>query len=83
MKDAFEAVKFANEYLLYFYPNATSIKLEEIELDHNKDFWYVTFGYLDEDAGSGIYSATDRRYKTFKIDSETGEIFSMRVRDIR
>lgn len=68
-----------------------NILLEEVELSENKKFWYVTLGFsrpvakneksLIPDAIS-LVTKTEREYKMFIVDAETGEVKSMKIREV-
>jgi hypothetical protein len=64
--------------------------LEELELSEDKKFWLITLGFnrpvprtknplLPEITSSPEYK---REYKLFKVDSETGEVKSMKIREV-
>lgn len=63
------------------------LRLEEVELSDDKKFWLITLGYnvpvksplTDILPDSKRY---ERDYKIFKIDSETGEVQSMKIREL-
>lgn len=67
------------------------ILLEEVELSENRRFWYVTLGFsrpksrterslIPESISLGI--KYEREYKTFTIDADTGEVQSMKIREV-
>ena len=79
-----EAVKaalgFAQE--LYGLQDAERLTLEEVEPTEDERFWMVTLGIpaalqpvelLARRTGS-------ERYKVFKVDAETGQVLSMKMR---
>jgi len=77
-----EAVKNAAEYFTDLYHDQfTNVLLEEVELSNG--YWLITLGY---DAASDIRSLlankASRRFKLFKIDCETGEVISMKIREV-
>ncbi|MGI2909138.1 hypothetical protein [Tolypothrix sp. VBCCA 56010] len=67
------------------------ILLEEVELSENQKFWYVTLGFsrpvaktersLIPDAIS-LTTKYEREYKIFTVDAETGELKSMKIREV-
>ncbi|ODG96215.1 MULTISPECIES: hypothetical protein [unclassified Nostoc] len=68
-----------------------NILLEEIELSENKRFWYVTLGFnrpvtkTERTLLSDVISLGtkyEREYKIFTIDAETGEVKSMKIREV-
>jgi hypothetical protein len=79
-----DAVKLAAAYLQQFYPKVEDLLVEEVELSDG--VWQITLGFADPTYRSGIAAALGperkpRIYKVFKIDRETGEIVSMKMRE--
>jgi hypothetical protein len=81
------AEKFAQSVL---GPRANSVRLEEIEqtsIDGKKAF-HVTLSFIREANGDGGPASPlaamfpKRDYKTFVIDSETGDVISMKIREL-
>lgn len=71
------------------------VMLEEVELSEDKRFWFVTLGFerpvaQRKNALSELLPAPalppdykyEREYKIFKIDAETGEVQSMKIREL-
>jgi hypothetical protein len=70
------------------------LRLEEVELSEDKNFWFVTLGFerpviqrkkplselLPAPALPPDYKY-EREYKIFKIDVKTGEVQSMKIRE--
>lgn len=89
VREAVEAAKeFARE--VFEYEDLKYLRLEEIELSRDEEYWEVTLGWVTpEDARrstSGIAlvkGATElpRTYKTFHVNAETGEVESMKIRN--
>jgi len=81
-----DLVETAAKYLKSFFPDSDSIQLEEIELTDDNKYWFVTLSY----EGSDIPTSTNlwlanrsRKYKIFKIDAKSGEVRSMKIRDMK
>jgi hypothetical protein len=76
-------IKKITEYLQSFYPNTKKIQVEEMVLSDDKKFWDITMSYETDEPQSGSFLATEksRKYKVFRIDSESGEVLSMKVRN--
>lgn len=66
------------------------LRLEEIELSEDKKFWFVTIGYnlpkwamrnplLQEVVKTKEW---ERNYKIFKINADTGNVESMKIREV-
>ena len=91
--DARGAVMAAKKYfddIQELIGNIQDILLEELELSEDKKFWLITLGFnrpvyktknplFPEIMPSPEYK---REYKLFKIDSETGEVQSMKIREV-
>ncbi|MBO0348452.1 hypothetical protein J0895_04895 [Phormidium pseudopriestleyi FRX01] len=62
------------------------LRLEEVVISEDKKYWFITFGYdlaTPEPKYALIPSAKiNRNYKIFKINSETGEVESMKIREV-
>lgn len=80
-----EATEKAKEHLTVFFPEAEEIQLEEVELTTDKAFWLITLSYagVSNSVASSLLVGKSMRYKIFKLDSETGEVLSMKVRDFK
>ena len=75
MLTAKEAVEVAAKYLaeLRSVP-IYDISVEEIELTDDRKCWLVTLGHPRSFAG------TTKDYKVIKVDAETAEVLSMKMR---
>jgi len=64
------------------------LRLEEVELSDDKKYWSITLGFsratdsTNNPLGIPGIIRQSREYKTFKIDSETGEVQSMKIREV-
>jgi hypothetical protein len=69
------------------------IRLEEVELSEDKHSWLVTLGYdlpvKNRSQIEALMTAADslrkvfkREYKLFSINSETGEVEAMKIRQV-
>ena len=78
-----EATKKAIAYMESFYSGLQNIQLEEVELEDDRNHWQITLSFLDQESmGLPIYPRP-KKYKIFRIDSTTGDVISMKIRDIR
>ena len=65
-----------------------NFRLEEVELSEDKQFWYITIGYDRPVIKRKTVLKIDylpqyeREYKIFKINSQTGEVESMKIRNV-
>ncbi len=70
-----EAAEVAAKYLAEMKDmNRLDISLEELELTDDKKCWLVTLGHPRS------YMGTTKDYKVIKVDAETGEVLSMKMR---
>ena len=84
MIDVKKAADISAEYLKKFFIDATKIQLEEVELTDDKKFWNITLSYDSDDSATGyIILGKVRKFKVFRIEAETGEVLSMKIRDFK
>ena len=65
------------------------LRLEETELSENRKHWLITLGF-DRPVGNHLdplqavlaNKRYERDYRIFKIDAETGEVQSMKIREL-
>ncbi len=74
MIDVKQAAKIARDNLADLKGSVIDVTLEEVEMDPNETYWYVTLSYLP--GGPFI----NREYRVFKIDAESGRFVSMKIR---
>lgn len=88
MIDLKEATQVALSYFEEIYGEHafSNVLLEEVERDEEDDtpYWFITIGFTDKQREGGPFGnlASSRRYKRFKIDAETGEVVSMKIRSV-
>ena len=92
VRDAVIAAKKYFEEIQDMMGNSINdILLEEVELSENKRLWYVTLGFSRPIVKTertlfpdSIPSAIkyEREYKIFIVDAVTGEVKSMKIREI-
>lgn len=89
VKDAVHTAKWAANEFLGSEVELKDLQLEEVEFDKAKRAWVITLGFnvpitnRFERIGAAIGGPLHtRKYKTFIIDSETGEFLSMKIREI-
>ncbi len=80
-----EATDKAKEHLSVFFPEAEEIQLEEAELTPDKAYWLITLSYagISNSVASSLLVGKSIRYKLFKLDAESGEVVSMKIRDFK
>lgn len=92
--DVRAAVTAANRYLqdvndlIKIQPE--SLRLEEVELSEDQREWLITLGFdvpIRTNSWANLVPETNsiyqREYKLFKVDSETGEVKSMKIRSLK
>lgn len=91
MIDVRTAVNAANNYLLSIQDimgDLQDMRLEEVEPSEDKRYWLITLGFdVPAKAQSTLemfnYSRKhERKYKLFKVNSETGEVEAMKIREV-
>jgi hypothetical protein len=76
-----EAVKKAAEYFTDLYHDEfCNVLLEEVELTDG--YWLITLGYDRPPVLPQFAEKGPRAFKVFKVDSETGEVISMKIREV-
>jgi hypothetical protein len=85
MIDVKEATDKAKSHLNAFFPDAEKVQLEEVELTEDKTYWFITLSYegVSNSVASSLLVGKSVRYKIFKMDAESGEVISMKIRDIK
>ena len=85
MIDVSEATNKAKKYLVSFFPDAEKVQLEEVELTDDKTHWLITLSYegVSNSVASSLLVGKSLRYKIFKMEAESGEVISMKIRDIK
>jgi len=85
MIDVNAASEKARSHLVSFFPDAERVQLEEVELTDDKAHWFITLSYegVSNSVASSLLVGKSVRYKIFKLDAETGDVISMKIRDIK
>jgi hypothetical protein len=85
MINVIQATDKAKAYLTSFFPDAEKVQLEEVELTGDKTYWFITLSYegVSNSVASSLLVGKSVRYKIFKLDAESGEVISMKIRDIK
>jgi len=87
MLDVKEAAQRASEYFagLYAAQGVSNVQLEEVELTDDGQYWLITLSYPmvpPDQAPLNFIFSSNRKYKVFKIDAKTGEVKSMKIRNV-
>jgi hypothetical protein len=58
--------------------------LEEVESGkiEDKQTWVITLSFRDKELGVRALSQDPRAYKRFWVDKQTGEVISMKIREM-
>lgn len=86
MLDVKEAARKASEYFAGLYTAEGGlfgdVQLEEVELTDDGQYWLITLSYSRTTALGTILGNSARKYKVFKIDAGTGQVKSMKIRNV-
>ncbi|GIW34343.1 hypothetical protein [Meiothermus sp.] len=87
MLEVKEAVKIATEYIqtLFSERQIPELRLEEVELSSDNQFWEVTLSFVVREPTAYLSlgdAARTREYKIFRINAETGQVQSMKIRKV-
>jgi hypothetical protein len=93
MVDVRSAVGAAQKYFISLQDmigfGTEDLRLEEAELSEDKKHWFITLGFIRPvDKTSNPVADLlairnyEREYKVFKIDATTGEVQSMKIREV-
>ncbi|MBO1437913.1 hypothetical protein [Meiothermus sp. CFH 77666] len=87
MLEVKEAVKIATEYIqtLFTDKQIPELRLEEVELSPDNQFWEVTLSFVVREPTAYLSlgdAARTREYKIFRINAETGQVQSMKIRKV-
>lgn len=80
-----EAAQIAIEYLKNFYDDTKNLLLEEVELTEDRKSWLITLSYdspIQQSALDIAIGKKNRDYKIFDIDSDSGLVKSMKIREL-
>ncbi|MBW4611798.1 MAG: hypothetical protein KME21_00650 [Desmonostoc vinosum HA7617-LM4] len=79
---AYEYIKSLQDIMGYSLPD---LRLEEVELSEDKGLWLITLGFDREKVTRNLFNSSrqiERVYKLFRINSETGEVEAMKIRQV-
>lgn len=87
MLEVKEAVKVATEYIqtLFAEKQIPELRLEEVELSQDSQFWEVTLSFVTREPTAYLSlgdAARTREYKVFRVNAETGQVQSMKIRKV-
>ena len=81
MIDVKQAVNIASQYLISLYADKapSDVQLEEVELSEDEKFWFVTLSFTER---LSYLINLRKSYKLFKINADTGQVQSMKIREV-
>ena len=75
-----DAVARARDFLLELESTAGQLQLEEVQLSEGRGRWLITLSYILP--GPLPTEPQPRKFKVFHINSRTGEVISMKIRQL-
>ena len=85
MIDVKQAAQSASNFVTGLYANEiiSDVRLEEVELTEDGKYWLITLSLPPpKSAISAVFQIGARQYKIFKVDADTGEVLSMKIREL-
>ncbi len=84
-----DAVKKASSEVANLFPPTEKMRLEEVDSTDDDGFWLITVSFVDKDRESPLLPALPafgpdsraRAYKVVKINKDTGEVRSIKIRE--
>lgn len=82
--DVRQAALAAGEYFKTLYPGVHSYSFEEVELSEDGKYWFITlsFDWTTKSNPLGIFQPPKTKFKVFKVNVKTGEVVSMKIRQL-
>lgn len=81
--DARGAAQAAFNYFTALYPSVKAYSLEEIEQTEDGEHWLITLGFdTDAKANGWALMPPKTKFKVFKVNIQTGEVVSMKIRKL-
>lgn len=83
-----DAAKNALNSYKDLYPDISGELIEEVEFDEDRQYWLITLSFpIRVDQQQAIQTISnilqpkiERKYKTFEVNAENGEVRSMKMR---
>jgi hypothetical protein len=84
MIDVKQAAQSASNFFasLYNSEGVPDVRLEEVELTEDGKHWLITLSFPPSPMPPGVIYSPARQYKIFKVDAQTGDVLSMKIREI-
>ena len=78
-----DAVTAAAAYFTEVTGYTSGVTVEEIELTEDGKTWLVTLGFVArEERTPVVWLRADKAYKVFSVNAVTGEVTSMKIREV-
>jgi hypothetical protein len=80
-----DAANAAMKYFQSLFPRVRKVSLEEVELSDDEKFWMITLGFELPSDHPDIPSELlppKTKFKVFKVNAQTGEVLSMKIRSL-
>jgi hypothetical protein len=86
MVDIKQAAQAASNFIIGLYSDQTisDMRLEEVELSEDERYWLITLSFSSPVTSNvlGFPVVGRRQYKILKVDRESGEVLSMKIREL-
>ena len=85
MIDVKQAAQSASNFMAVLYSDNTisNVMLEEVELSEDGRYWLITLSFpAPPNSINSILGGGGRQYKIFKVNTDTGEVLSMKIREL-
>jgi hypothetical protein len=81
MIDVKQAVDIASRYLISLFADKapSNVQLEEVELSEDEKYWFITLSFMEM---LPFLVNPRKSYKLFKINADTGQVQSMKIREV-
>lgn len=88
--DVREAIRIARDYIVHLYEEPLpNLMLEEVTVDDDGNYWYITFGFDTDRPRSDVPSMFTnaqpkyvRAYKLITVRASDGKVMSMKIREV-
>ncbi len=75
------AAQKAIGYMHLLFENTSIYGIEEVEITNDNKYWLITVSMADENLPlANVLGAGKRKYKIVQIDSDTGDVKSVKIR---
>jgi hypothetical protein len=85
MIDVRQAAQAASNFIVTLYSDQVvkDVRLEEVETSDDEKYWLITISFLVQYPGGVLaLPILKRQYKILKVDRQTGNVRSMKIREL-